>query len=223
LRSPATLARALRDGASPTTSRPAASSEVLNPEPEIRMPRRPLVVIATLVGLLATSTSIASAQRASSNRNEMEFGIDAGATFGFGDQSSVQITLPASRFRVGFFLPNSRWSIEPATFLSWTKVENADGVFVYDLEVGALYHLAPPTDITAPTPVSVVYVRPFIGVQGASSGGNDDSEFFMGAGLGVELPARPNIAWRLEANTGYGFDNKAFRLGLLAGLSFFMK
>ncbi|MBW8770094.1 MAG: hypothetical protein JF589_10080 [Gemmatimonadetes bacterium] len=188
------------------------------------MPRRPFVVIATLVGLIAATGSIASAQRSpSSGPNTLEFGIDAGATFGFGDQSSVQITLPASRFRVGFFLPNSRWSIEPATFLSWTKVEGADGVFVYDLEVGALYHLAPPSDITAPTPVSVVYVRPFIGVQGASSGGKDDSEFFMGAGLGVELPARQNIAWRLEANTGYGFDNKAFRLGLLAGLSFFTK
>ena len=34
---------------------------------------------------------------------------------------------------------------------------------------------------------------------------------------------RSNRAWRLEAHTGYGFDNKAFRLGLLAGLSFFTK
>ena len=188
------------------------------------MPCRPYVVFATLVGLLATAGSIASAQqRAASPPNELEFGIDAGATFGLGDQSSVQLTLPASRFRVGFFLPNSRWSIEPATFLSWTKVEDADGVFVYDLEVGALYHLAPPSDLHATPPVSVVYVRPFLGVQGASSGGNDDSEFFMGAGLGVELPWRQSLAWRLEANTGYGFDNKAFRLGLLAGLSFFTR
>ena len=188
------------------------------------MLRRPFVVIATLVGLLATSGSVASAQtRASTQPNALEFGIDAGATFGFGDQSSVQLTLPASRFRVGFFLPNSRWSIEPATFLSWTKVEDADGVFVYDLELGALYHLAPPSDITATPPLSVVYVRPFIGVQGVSSGGNDDSEFFVGAGLGVKLPWRQNLAWRLEANTGYGFDNKAFRLGLLAGLSFFTR
>jgi len=189
------------------------------------MPRRPFVVLATLVGLLATSAPIASAQqRTSSTSNPgLEFGIDAGATFGLGDISSVRLTLPASRFRVGFLRPNSRWSIEPATFLSWTKVENADGVFVYDLELGVLYHLAPPSDVTAATPLSVVYVRPFIGVEGVSSGGDDDSEFFMGAGLGVKIPWRPNLAWRLEANTGYGFDNKAFRLGLLAGLSFFTK
>jgi hypothetical protein len=187
------------------------------------MKRRSRVVLAMLVGLLATSASVASAQRASSSANDLEFGIDAGATFGLGDINSVQLTLPASRFRVGFFLPNSRWSIEPATFLSWTKVEDADGVFVYDLELGALYHLAPPSDLHASPPLSVVYVRPFMGVTGASSGGNDDSEFFAGAGLGVKLPWRPNLAWRLEANTGYGFDNKAFRLGLMAGLSFFTR
>lgn len=96
-------------------------------------------------------------------------------------------------------------------------------MFVYDLELGALYHLAPPSDLHASPPLSVVYVRPFIGVTGASSGGRDDSEFFAGAGLGIELPWKPNLAWRLEANTGYGFDNKAFRLGLLAGLSFFTR
>jgi hypothetical protein len=187
------------------------------------MPRRPFAVFATLVGLLATTGSIASAQRPSNQPNALEFGIDAGATFGLGDQSSVQLTLPASRFRVGFFLPNSRWSIEPATFLSWTKVEDADGVFVYDLELGALYHLAPPTQLTSVPPLSVVYVRPFMAVNGFSSGGDDDSEFVLGAGLGVELPWRPSLAWRLEANTGYGFDNQAFRLGLLAGLSFFTR
>jgi hypothetical protein len=193
-------------------------------KPENCMLRRQCAVIVTLVGLLATVAPIASAQtHSTTGPNTLEFGIDAGATFGLGGQSSVQLTLPASRLRVGFFLPNSRWSIEPATFLSWTKVEDADGVFVYDLELGALYHLAPPSDITATPPLSVMYVRPFLGVTGVSSGGSDDSEFFIGAGLGVKLPWRPNLAWRLEANTGYGFDNEAFRLGFLAGLSFFTK
>ncbi len=188
------------------------------------MPRRPFAVLVTLVGLLATAGSSATAQAGPSTTNLMEFGIDAGATFGLGDQSSVQLTLPASRFRVGFMLPgSSRWSIEPATFLSWTKVEGADGAFVYDVEVGALYHFAAPTNVIATPPLSVLYVRPFIGVTGVSSGGNDDSEFFAGTGLGIKLPWRPNLAWRLEANVGYGFDNEAFRLGLLAGMSFFTK
>jgi hypothetical protein len=218
------MARALRGAVSLACVAPRGiGRRWFTRKPEHRMPRRPFGVFVTLVGLLAVTASTATAQARAIQPATLEFGIDAGATFGLGDKSSVQITLPASRLRVGYFLPNSRWSIEPATFLSWTKVEDADGVFVYDLELGALYHLAPPADISATPPQSVVYVRPFIGVTGVSSGGSDDSEFFIGAGLGVELPWRPNLAWRLEANTGYGFDNQAFRLGLLAGLSFFTK
>jgi hypothetical protein len=197
---------------------------VINATQEMHMPRRPFGVLITLVGLLAAAGSTATAQAGPSTSNLMEFGIDAGATFGLGDQSSVQITLPASRFRVGFSLPgSSRWTIEPATFLSWTKVEDSDGVFVYDLELGALYHFAAPTNVIATPPLSVLYVRPFIGVSGLSSGGDDDSEFFAGAGVGMKLPWRQNLAWRLEANLGYGFDNEAFRLGFLAGMSFFTR
>jgi hypothetical protein len=77
----------------------------------------------------------------------------------------------------------------------------------------------------------VVYVRPFIGVAGITGGGSDDvdddsgsdAEFSVGTGLGVKIPWRQDLAWRLEANVGYGFDNEAFRLGLLAGLSFFTR
>ena len=102
------------------------------------MPRRPLLVIFSLAGLVATTASVATAQAVVSAPNTLEFGIDAGAVFGLGDVSTVQITLPAARARVGFFLNNdSRWSIEPAAFFSYSKVEELDGIFVYDIEVGA--------------------------------------------------------------------------------------
>jgi hypothetical protein len=39
----------------------------------------------------------------------------------------------------------------------------------------------------------------------------------------VKIPWRSGLAWRLEANTGYGFDNEAFRIGAFAGLSFFTR
>src|SRR5690606_11655481 len=59
----------------------------------------------------------------------MEYGIDAGATFGFGDVSSVEIALPASRFRVGF--PQSpRITVEPVAGLAYTKIEDTDGVLI---------------------------------------------------------------------------------------------
>ena len=61
------------------------------------------------------------------------------------------------------------------------------------------------------------------GFTGISADDNTDSEFSAGAGFGIKIPWQGSVAWRLEANGGYGFDNEAFRLGLLAGLSFFTK
>ncbi len=112
------------------------------------MPRRPCFVISTLVAVMAATASVATAQGPTVRNppNTMEFGIDAGLQFGLGDVSTVQFTLPASRARVGFYLNNdSRWSIEPAAGLSYSKAEGGDGVFVYDLEVGALYHFRTPS------------------------------------------------------------------------------
>jgi len=198
------------------------------------MRSRPFAVILTLAAILASPGSTATAQQGPPQTNTIEFGIDAGATFGLGDISSVQVTLPASRFRVGFLMPgNSRWSIEPAAFISMTKVEDIDLITTYNLEIGALYHFQPALRVLGSPPPrqSVLYVRPFVGVAGITGGGSDDvdddsgsdSEFSVGTGLGMKIPWRQDLAWRLEANVGYGFDNEAFRLGLLAGLSFFTR
>jgi hypothetical protein len=185
--------------------------------------RRASALLPTL-GLLLLAAAPAAAQgpTVTNPPNTQEFGIDAGAVIGLGSRSSVSVDLPAARARVGFFLNNnSRWSLEPALGLNYIKVEDADGVLFYNLEGGALYHFAPPGDLEARR-VSVAYVRPFVGVQGFT-GGDGDSEVSAGAGLGVKIPWRAGLAWRLEANTGYGFDNKAWRLGAFAGISFFTR
>ena len=179
------------------------------------------VLLAAAVSLAAASTitTPAAAQR------RMEFGVDVGARFGLGDQSSVNIDFPGTRFRVGFFQPNSRLSIEPALGFSYNKVEGVDGIFTYDLELGALYHFRPivVTSDTDPTPTRIAppYVRPFVGLTGFSGGDADDTEFSAGVGLGTKIPWRRDLATRLEVNVGYGFDNEAARIGLLAGFSFF--
>lgn len=154
--------------------------------------------------------------------NAQEFGIDAGAMIGLGNQSSVQINLPAARARIGYFLNNdSRWSIEPAGSLAYAKVEGAPSATVYNLELGALYHFRPPTNLYSGPYSAVGYVRPFVGVNGTSSGGTSDNEFVAGGGLGIKVPWRSDVAFRFEANLGYGFSRKAAELGLFAGLSFF--
>jgi hypothetical protein len=172
--------------------------------------------------------NLALAEPAAAQRT-LELGLDAGAVFGLGDISSIDINLPGSRFRVGYFAnPNSTWSLEPAAALSWNKVENQDGIFTYDLELGALYHFRPFVIATTErneviARLSSTYVRPFVGFTGFTGGGADDNEFSAGAGLGLKVPWRRDLAWRLEANLGYGFDNDAARIGLLAGLSFFSR
>ena len=186
-----------------------------------------LVGAAALAAPLAAQSTTAVAQPT----RTQEFGLDAGATIGLGDQSSVQIGLPASRARVGFFLSaDTRWSIEPAVGLNYSKVEGSDGSLNYDLELGALYHFAPPTNLTGGLggtggPIvrsSVAYARPFIGLTGTTAG-DGDTEVSVGAGLGIKVPWRETLAWRAEANLGYGFDNEAMRLGALLGVSFFTR
>ncbi len=153
-----------------------------------------------------------------------EFGVDAGAVFGLGSQSSVQLSLPAARARIGFFLGDaSRWSIEPAAGLAYAKTSGTAGVFQYNLEMGALYHFRAPSDVYSGPRTVVAYARPFVGVTGYSGGGASDHEFDAGAGLGVKIPWRSDVAFRFEGNLGYGFTNKAARLGAFAGLSFFTR
>jgi hypothetical protein len=188
-------------------------------------------VRVAVAGVLAcTVASVATAQGATSVTNPpktQEYGVDAGASFGLGDRSSVRLTLPATRARIGFFLPNdSRWSIEPAAAVAYTKVQDVPYQFDYNLELGALYHFAAPSRLYDATRARVAYLRPFIGFVGLASGGNDsgsDNEFSAGAGYGVKIPWRQNMAFRFEGNAGYGFDNNALRLGAFAGVSFFAR
>jgi hypothetical protein len=193
------------------------------------MSRTLRITAAALAGavLAAPAARAQNAVAINQTPNTIEIGADAGLTFGLGDQSSVDFAFPAQKARIGFFLNNdSRISIEPALGLTYGKDEGAPGVTTYNVEAGALYHFRPArliTDVANRSAVS--YVRPFIGFEGQSigGGGKNANEFFAGAGLGVKIPYRTNIAVRAEANVGYGFDNEAARIGLNLGLSFFTR
>lgn len=188
---------------------------------------RPFALALGLVTPLTAAPLAAQGPTVTNPPYTQEFGVDAGAVFGLGDQSSFSLSLPAARARIGFFFNNnSRWSLEPSLGLAYNKVQDVPYQLDYNFEVGALYHFRPPSDLTAATSASVAYVRPFVGIVGVRTGGEDggsDSELSIGAGYGVKIPWRNSMAWRLEANAGYGFDNEAFRIGLLAGVSFFAR
>jgi hypothetical protein len=190
-----------------------------------RLPRVAAALAA--VTLAAPAAHAQNAGAIAQAPNSIEIGADAGAVFGLGDQSSVDFNFPAQRARLGFFLNNdSRISIEPAVSFNYNKTEDAPGVTTYSVETGALYHFRSARLITdVANRAAVSYVRPFIGFEGQSigGGGRNDNEFFAGGGIGVKVPYRSNIAFRAEANIGYGFDNEAARLGLSLGLSFFTR
>jgi hypothetical protein len=185
-----------------------------------------LVVFPALAATAAARTAAAQGATVTNPPRTIELGLDAGAVVGLGDQSSISVDVPAARARLGFFLTNdSRWSVEPAAGLNYSKVEESDGALFYNLEAGALYHFSPPAqlaDLAAANRVSVLYTRPFVNLIGVT-GDNGDSEFAAGAGLGVKIPWRSGLAWRLESNLGDGVDNVEFRLGAFAGLSFFTR
>jgi len=201
------------------------------------MPIRRLALLAALAVGAPVLVDAQSPGAVTQPPRTMELGIDAGATVGLGDESSVQINLPAARARAGFFLTNDlRWSLEPAVGLNYFDTEGGSGSLQYNLEVGALYHFRPATDLVgrlgpnseATVRRSVAYARPFINISGVTGGGDgdddtSDSEVSLGAGLGVKVPWRESLAWRFEANLGYGFDNEALRLGALVGVSFFTR
>ncbi|MES2523973.1 MAG: hypothetical protein V4617_14800 [Gemmatimonadota bacterium] len=189
-----------------------------------------------LAGMLVCGTAVtagAQGPTVTNPPNTQEFGVDAGAVIGLGDRSSVSLTLPAARARIGFFLNNdSRWSIEPAAGFSYAKVKDVPYQLDYNLELGALYHFRAPADLYNATRASVAYLRPFVGLVGVATGGNDtaieggdgsNNELSVGAGYGIKIPWRESVAFRLEANLGYGFDNEALRVGAFAGLSFFAR
>lgn len=164
--------------------------------------------IATVA--LAVAAAVPAAAHAQADL-PTEYGIDAGIEFGLGDQSYTSIGLPAQRFRVGFFR-NPTFSIEPYGSLQYFKSEGGDGVTFIGVGTGVLYHLS------ANQAANQVYVRPFVQLEHVTDA---DTNFGVGAGLGVKVPWRRDFSWRFEAGLGYGFESEAAVLNLGAGLSFF--
>ena len=190
-----------------------------------RLPR-----VASALAAVTLAAPAARAQNAGAIAqapNSIEIGADAGLTFGLGDQSYVDFQVPAQRGRLGFFLNNdSRVSIEPALGLATFKAKDQPASTDLTAEVGALYHFRPARLITdVANRAAVSYFRPFVGVRSNIVGGagDDVNDPYVGAGLGIKFPYRTNIAFRAEANLGYGFDTDAARIGLSLGLSFFTR
>lgn len=156
----------------------------------------------------------------------IELGIDAAVTIGLGDNSVTVVDIPAQAFRIGFFV-DDRMSLEPKVGLT-TISGRGDTFTSYIAELGLLFHFyrprVRPDPYPYPRPASAFYVRPFVGIVGASGGDDSVTDGFLGAGLGMKVPLINRLASRFEANFAHRFgDRSSNQIGLLAGLSFFTR
>ena len=178
--------------------------------------------IGVALGAFVFTATFAAAQS-----RPVELGIDAGATIGLGDNSVTIVDIPAQAFRAGFYM-DDRISLEPK--LGLTTISGQGDTFTsYIAELGLLYHFYRSlmrTDVMYPdgSPLSAFYVRPFVGLIGASGGDNSTTNGRVGAGLGMKVPLVSRLASRFEANFAHIFgDFSSNQIGLLAGLSFFTR
>ena len=164
-------------------------------------------------------TSIADAQR--TNRGSttesnppVELGVDAGLSFTLDNPKVTVFSVPIQAVRAGFFV-SPAVSIEPSLRLNTVSIRGGGSLTDYGLGLGLLYHFS------TSRAENQVYVRPFIGVNGASGGGQSSSFFNFGGGFGVKVPVGNRFAMRYEANlthsSGSGISQNS--IGLLAGLS----
>lgn len=165
----------------------------------------------------------AAAQRGTTTNNVKpapELGLDAGlgTQLSGGANRTTAFQAPIQQLRAGFFL-SPVLSIEPIVSLTTGSVSGPGGGSFTDYGIGAglLWHFSPSRA------ANQLYVRPFMGVKGAScSGCTSSSAFNFGGGFGIKIPTANRFATRLEANLSQSQGNgqpSESSLGILFGLS----
>jgi hypothetical protein len=176
-----------------------------------------LSLSVAVVALSAPATAQRATTSAGSASPSPELGMDAGASFGLGDNSGTTIAIPAQQLRIGFFV-SPAFSIEPTFGLVSHSGGGLGSVTSYAIGAGLLYHLS------TNRATNQLYLRPFVEVDGVSVGGTNggsNSITIVGMGVGVKVPLRDRIASRFEANFAHADGSDA--IGLLAGLSFYTR
>lgn len=183
--------------------------------PHVPMTKK-LALLSVL--LFAVGAPSAEAQRQRGGSRPIEFGIDGGILFGLDDPNVTVVALPIQVFRVGFLM-TEKVSIEPTMALTSVRASGASFTD-YTFGVGLLY--SPGGDRVG----NGLYGRPFVGLSGESSSGpNDDSNAFIGLGVGLKIPfVDRRLATRMEANYSHAFSDPGTNaIGLMIGLSFFTR
>jgi hypothetical protein len=169
--------------------------------------------------------AIAAAPAALSAQQKLpwELGVDGGVFRSWyrddpNRSSLTRVELPIAAFRVALPL-NQHFALEPAAGFT-RNGSDLGSSSIFALDVALLVELS--QDRAAPR----WFVRPFVGLQRTSFGGNADSRSTLGVGAGVRVPATDRISTRFEARYRYLPDGAVVSgnvIGLLAGLSVFTR
>lgn len=169
-----------------------------------------------VAGLVFVFPALLQAQRSRPMApRPIEYGIDAGVTFGLDDPNVTVIAIPAGNLRIGWFA-NDRVSIEPQLSLLSINSDAGDAT-TYNFVLGLLWHFG------VGRPYAGLYTRPFVGVTGFSNG-TSESDAVVGVGVGMKWPfANRRFAARGEVNWAHQFadPDPTDQIGVLLGLSFF--
>jgi len=155
---------------------------------------------------------VLTAQRGGgANSRPIELGLDAALIHESSDNFSVtQIALPVSRFRVGFFLSDAV-AFEPSVAVQYTRVkvddsgtgndETSSGT-AYDVDFGLLYHFSTSRAETQ------TFIRPFVGIHGASGDVGHTSQAVFGGALGFKNPLTSRLAARFEVGAAHRTEDE---------------
>jgi hypothetical protein len=175
----------------------------------------------SLLALSQTATAQRSTSTSNNNNPPIELGVDAGfdTQLSGGVNKRTAFQVPIQQLRAGFFL-SPEVSIEPMLSLTTGSVSGPGGgsFTSYGIGTGLLWHFS------ESRAANQLYVRPFIGFEGAScSGCPSTSAFTFGGGFGVKMPMANRFATRLEANLAQTQAHNNIptqsELGILFGLS----
>jgi hypothetical protein len=145
----------------------------------------------------------------------VELGLDGGFEYAF-DPHLFTVAIPFQQVRAAF-PSGDRLAFEPNLSFTRLSTQGASATAL-TLQVGALYELGAGRDRS--------YARPFAGVEYAKLGGDSETIFDLGFGIGTRSRLVDRLALRVEATLtgrfgqGGGADGA---LGATAGLSFYTR
>lgn len=174
------------------------------------------------IGVLAVAIGLFAGSQVAAQSRPVELGLDAGFSTQLKDPKYSTIGIPLQRLRIGFFA-SDQVEVEPAVALNWLKPSDDDALTTLNGSLGVLVHFN--ADAAKARP----YVRPFAGLSYASIGGESESRFNAGAGLGVKVPigSAERFAMRIEGGFTHTFKKDLFpandEIHLTFGFSFLTK